>query len=960
MQLELSLCYNASPARPVTAWYTTTNDPLTWLELIVQAGWDQSELRCLIVPRSVMDRSPVGVLFIPGNKAASGVSESERIRLANELPQLLPYGEAQPRLFLPVNASLNASVMKSEWAELFALSEQTYVWSPEHGLFAIEQQQLLRVTDLLMPPTSQSDEWTAASAGLALNQRIRSLGPSQEVTAETILDQGRGDIGTQSTEPDKLPPRPNEPGTGLVDKLKQNIAAGFWGTLAQLSNVLKPAASDEVTPATPKSTAAGNLSSQAASGTSSLGILQRLQNWLQEKRQQATNNIEEARHREINRLLHLLQTNPDEGLKFAIPFNSDAPRGLSSPGANLTERTVNFGHGGGSGAADFWDIQAEHQRKLIQSYRELANREIALGRHRRAAYIFANLLGDYLAAARTLVDGGYHREAAVLYRDKLHDIRRAADCLRAGGLLSEAIPIYLELQEYELVGQLYTELDQLEEAREAYENAVRQQVSQGNYLKAAKLQEEQLNDDEAALQTLDQGWQLSTTQQQSCFLRTFEKLGETAEHQRATEYLLSAFLDSDRRRESKNLPLLTTLATTYPYPPLQHLAKDQTLITVSELLQTRQANQTAWETQQLLGALTKLEPADRLLERDTRRYATVLRKATPPPPARLLERPVNRHTLKQLRTYQLPCHDCQAIAADQQHVYIAGYREQEIVLLRMNHQGQIHYPTLKPWRRTPSQQRRIHLTWYQPQHLLVHVLGELPVPYDRVFPATDMFPDEVRVGGFAAQADLTVSLASHQGRGLLALQCINYDEYHVQYYSSLVNQFQKSLAFELPDDLDEDVTPPDHWFIQDLHAHYEYWFVGRASKVYLGQKAIENSWDLTSPFRRFVAAPHNTLFRLACLLEQGCCLLWGYLSNLNQVHLAHDLHEPVGCFTQTGELILAGRNGIEVYTCKQDGVRLIAELKGLQQHPIGVCQLRAAQECLVINQDGSVQVYRWH
>ena len=70
---------------------------------------------------------------------------------------------------------------------------------------------------------------------------------------------------------------------------------------------------------------------------------------------------------------------------------------------------------GGGGPVDFWMMSPEYSQRLATIYRELANREISLGRHRRAAYILAELLGDLSAAAATLADGGHFREAAVLY-----------------------------------------------------------------------------------------------------------------------------------------------------------------------------------------------------------------------------------------------------------------------------------------------------------------------------------------------------------------------------------------------------------------------------------------------------------------------------------------------------------------------------------------------------------------
>ena len=134
----------------------------------------------------------------------------------------------------------------------------------------------------------------------------------------------------------------------------------------------------------------------------------------------------------------MLQNNPDEGLRYALPMQGDAHRGIGAAGWELTTRDVDFqlSRLGGGQAADFWNLDEQWRKKLFNQYRQCAQREISLGRHRRAAYIFAELMGDHNSAAATLADGGHFREAAVLYKERLRQPRQAADCLRRGGLLN--------------------------------------------------------------------------------------------------------------------------------------------------------------------------------------------------------------------------------------------------------------------------------------------------------------------------------------------------------------------------------------------------------------------------------------------------------------------------------------------------------------------------------------------
>src|SRR5262249_48218382 len=149
----------------------------------------------------------------------------------------------------------------------------------------------------------------------------------------------------------------------------------------------------------------------------------------------------------------------------------------------------NFFNLGGGGPVDYWDIGDQYRARLQAKYRELANREIALGRHRRAAYIFAELLGDLRAAAATLADGRLYRGAAALYDQRLKDSLAAARCLEQGGLLSEAIVFYQGMGHHEKVAELYEKLQQPDFAAQAYRRAVGAKLDCADYLAAAQILE---------------------------------------------------------------------------------------------------------------------------------------------------------------------------------------------------------------------------------------------------------------------------------------------------------------------------------------------------------------------------------------------------------------------------------------------------------------------------------------
>ncbi len=144
------------------------------------------------------------------------------------------------------------------------------------------------------------------------------------------------------------------------------------------------------------------------------------EDWANRQLRRLNEQGERIRNREIHRLLHLFDTDPEAALRHAIPMNAFPHRGLAPPGTGLGSRLPNFDLSRlGGRAADFWNVPPNVQNLLRLRYREMADREMQLGRHRRAAYIYAELLGDLVSAANALKQGKHFREAALLYEEHL-------------------------------------------------------------------------------------------------------------------------------------------------------------------------------------------------------------------------------------------------------------------------------------------------------------------------------------------------------------------------------------------------------------------------------------------------------------------------------------------------------------------------------------------------------------
>ena len=283
------------------------------------------------------------------------------------------------------------------------------------------------------------------------------------------------------------------------------------------------------------------------------------------------------RHREILRLVHTLATDPDIGLRYAIPLNS-MRRDAGRPGSKLVHHDADFNLArlGGGDPSDHWHVPWDLHEQLLAKYHELAGRELRLGRFRRAAYIYAELLGNMELAASALITGHHWREAAVLYRDRLHRPDEAARCLEQGGLWTEAIALYEELGEYEEAGDLYRQLDQFDHAQQAYRAAVAKHAAQNDYLAAARLLETKLDAPGEALAQLDAGWP-SSSQAGTCLRELFRLLARLGRHEAAAAKIGQLQGQSLVPQQMLSLiDILSETAITYPDAAVAAAAADAT------------------------------------------------------------------------------------------------------------------------------------------------------------------------------------------------------------------------------------------------------------------------------------------------------------------------------------------------------------------------------------------------
>tara|TARA_R110002072_G_scaffold67163_2_gene164977 strand:+ start:18360 stop:21068 length:2709 start_codon:yes stop_codon:yes gene_type:complete len=444
-------------------WFVPGEHVDAWLQEVLGFAFPWRSTKLLPIA-NLGGGNCLGVLVIP----PMGVQPHRVVRAR-------PYRLRADHVWLPMDAELWPPVGDEELVDL--CGGRTMVCHPSAGFVSFSPDEVRGLDDLLQAPTFASNEWDQAQPGIVV------VGGIVEVTANTAPDLGalfqqdRDEIGNQT--PDKLPPLPGEPRSG-----GRRFLPGVGGWLARGVFFMTrgvPRTADKET------------------------WIDRLEGWARRFESHGHWRDQSQREREVNRLLQLLQDDPSRGLRFALPIGGGGgDRGEALPANQLGERDAEFNlsHLGGGGSADFWDLPSHVHTRLAQSYRELANAEIAAGRYRRAAYIFAHLLGDLRAAAQTLAQGGFHREAAVLYKERLDDPASASRCLVAGGYLLEAAQLEEGLQHYERAGDLRLILRHGEQARALYDLELQVRMKAEQWVAAAILRAERLRDVDGALALL--------------------------------------------------------------------------------------------------------------------------------------------------------------------------------------------------------------------------------------------------------------------------------------------------------------------------------------------------------------------------------------------------------------------------------------------------------------------------
>ena len=592
MSSPLTLQHAKRPASAVSAGWLASADPREWLRELAHCRALGCHVAMYPVATSVADPRTAGVFLVPRDKVP-------RFRARVQL-----LAELLPGVHAPLDAELSAGLGSNE--RDFFFPYEVHFFHPTLGLIGFDAKDELPAAKLLEIPPGRTARWNRAIPAGKFSPELKAFVLAEPQGPDEMLAEAAQGIGDQAGDFTKQ----GNAGWDQAKKLGAGLAGGavlgagmLFGGMIKLHGFLS-----------------GGLSIGGSGGKGGKGFQgsprrNRLQEWAEKNWQ----HLFDKRGREIDRLMKLLEKDPDQGLRYALPLAGTPSRGVAPPSWKLGLRSMMFQHGHGSGAVDHWDIGDDSRLKLEQKYREAAKRETLLGRHDRAAYIYGNLLGDWSAAAKSLIDAKRHRDAVSIYLHKLNAPAAAARCMEEAGMLVQAAALYAECREFEKAGDLHGKLGNEAASREMWQAAVE---AERNPLPKARILREKLKDRPAALDLLYQTWRNGiqiTEAVKACFAMHRED-----QDLPAAKELLKEFQTRDPGSITlpQKLKLLHEESIQWSDEDFTRIFEGYAYRRMAEELATRPKS-----SADLLNFLPKLDPGDRLLMRDARRFGL---SASPP------------------------------------------------------------------------------------------------------------------------------------------------------------------------------------------------------------------------------------------------------------------------------------------------------------------------------------------
>lgn len=976
LKSKIKLVQNpAQSTESVAAWLIVGEKPIDWIAEITRWPTDHHELRIIAIPKKRNTPESIRGVLVTGN-----VPSREHVS-----PRCIPFHRLDDLIYIPLGTRLCPNVSNSFLSDELNTS-LTYAWAPVVGLIGVEANEILTLSDLLVWGADfEEDTGWHEDAGLAVISRLTSIhAESPPMDFDQMMQDMAEGIGSEAEDPKDILNAPTDQdqsstqkqlqklvGLGLVPAaMAAKLAAKGLGGLIQGLASMGPQSGSGPSHSPPTS----RPSSSGAEGTFS-EFINRLENWASSVMESVSEKMIRDRHKELSKLTDMLESNPDEGLKFALPLSSwGGSRGFAKPGSKLLKNFANFDlsrlFGGGMGGADVWDVPYDMQVELTRRYRELAQRELNLGRFRRAAYIYAHLLGDLSGAANALKLGNHFREAAVLYKDKLHNPRKAVECLFEGGLFFEAIELCEANRWWELAGDYYREINQESNAIRSYEKAVEEALEKKQIVIAARIQELKINDADLALETLESAWPDSDSVKQ-CMREIFRILEKGSRHRQVNQWydrFVEQVAVSDL--DESVIDLVVGHAKSYPEPNTRDRAFDSAQLCIGRMLKRLESFDDPAQRNRLLASYTRLDSSDRLLRQDCQRYRTrqMEKQKHGKKALRLAEvgRTNKNSKIDLVRQFRLP--------GSAEWRLAIGNKEDLLVL-------GLDYTNVKPvLARSEWQSGNSKLVQLEtPGNQFLAALS--PGPSECFAPILRMTgPDKNQHVALSGQALGVMPTQRIHGPGNLAPCTFGWAPgWSHDVIATTLGALGRWIHLRLVDGAGVlDVFDSDGNMIhsrsgEDLQLSQP----PRTASVYSNNAklyaTIDNRLFVMSKVRQWdaieydeliydmVGTPEATLRRIALVFEYGVKVFWDGFDSFQTQKIGADLAMPRTLFTRTGHLVLMSGSQIEIYSSRNRKLLHVANLD-LAKHgivnPVSLVTTKMAHQFGVVAQSGQVVIYQ--
>lgn len=514
--MEVRLIQNNTKKDAVDAFYIPSANPENWLRVLNKNAIAIENSTCYLVPTSISDITVAGLFVI----LETPVKQTD-------LLVQHPYFKETAHLFLPFGASLFPPLTSNELESIFKYDVQCF--HPTIGLIGWEFKEAFNWKSIHFNLKKSQLKWSFATYKPFVLPKITSISFVAPENEETLINELENEVEKKDLK--DIPLDKNEK-TTLKDNIfskigKPLLKAGIaiTGTIIGSVGILGGLLSFILSNSGGFSSSASSSStshSTSVSGSSGVGKsqLEKLHEWFRNNLEK----LEKEQQKELNKLLKMFDDNLSEALKYAIPLGGDElGRGTNAPNFKLTQNSTSFNMNNmGTGISSFGWNTSNHYYELRQKYLKAAEKEIANKNYRKAAYIYGHLLKDYHSTANVLEKGGYYEEAAILYLEKLKNKSGAANCYERGMLYDKAIELHKDLENNEKIAELYAKTGNIELSEEYFKITSKNFENKRDYLNAARIEKEKLNDAETSKNLLLKGWK-NATNSEVCLGKYFEE-----------------------------------------------------------------------------------------------------------------------------------------------------------------------------------------------------------------------------------------------------------------------------------------------------------------------------------------------------------------------------------------------------------------------------------------------------